>query len=53
MGSRMNTIMQVCFFAISKVLPREQAIEAIRDSIRHSYGKKGEEVVQQEFEGGG
>src|SRR5450631_245634 len=45
MGSRMNTIMQVCFFAISKVLPREQAIEAIRESIRHSYGKKGEEVV--------
>src|SRR5437667_2665625 len=46
MGSRMNTIMQVCFFAISKVLPREEAIEAIRDSIRHTYGKKGEEVVQ-------
>jgi len=46
MGSRMNTIMQVCFFAISKVLPREEAIEAIRDSIRHSYGKKGEEIVQ-------
>jgi pyruvate-ferredoxin/flavodoxin oxidoreductase len=46
MGSRMNTIMQVCFFAISKVLPRDEAIEAIRDSIRHSYGKKGEEVVQ-------
>ena len=46
MGSRMNTIMQVCFFAISKVLPREEAIEAIRESIRHSYGKKGEEVVQ-------
>ena len=46
MGSRMNTIMQVCFFAISKVLPRDEAIEAIRDSIRHTYGKKGEEVVQ-------
>jgi pyruvate-ferredoxin/flavodoxin oxidoreductase len=46
MGSRMNTIMQVCFFAISKVLPRQEAIEAIRESIRHSYGKKGEEVVQ-------
>jgi pyruvate-ferredoxin/flavodoxin oxidoreductase len=46
MGSRMNTIMQVCFFAISKVLPREDAIEAIRESIRHTYGKKGEEVVQ-------
>ncbi len=46
LGSRMNTILQVCFFAISKILPREEAIEAIRDSIRHAYGKKGEEVVQ-------
>src|SRR5438309_9631597 len=46
MGSRMNTIMQVCFFAISKVLPREEAIEAIRQSIRDTYGRKGEEVVQ-------
>ncbi|HTS37026.1 MAG TPA: pyruvate:ferredoxin (flavodoxin) oxidoreductase [Candidatus Solibacter sp.] len=45
MGSRMNVIMQVCFFAISKVLPREEAIEAIRESIRYTYGKKGEEVV--------
>ncbi len=47
MGSRMNTILQTCFFAISKVLPREEAIEAIRDSIRYTYGKKGDEVVQQ------
>jgi pyruvate-ferredoxin/flavodoxin oxidoreductase len=46
MGSRMNVIMQVCFFAISKVLPGEEAIEAIRESIRHTYGRKGEEVVQ-------
>ncbi len=46
MGSRMNTIMQVCFFAISKVLPGEQAIEAIRKSIRYAYGKKGEQVVE-------
>ena len=46
MGSRMNTIMQVCFFAISKVLPGDEAIEAIRQSIRDTYGKKGEEVVQ-------
>jgi pyruvate-ferredoxin/flavodoxin oxidoreductase len=46
MGSRVNTIMQVCFFAISKVLPRDEAIEAIRQSIRDTYGKKGEEVVQ-------
>jgi len=47
MGSRMNTILQTCFFAISKVLPGEQAIEAIRQSIRDTYGKKGDEVVQQ------
>ncbi|HMD15835.1 MAG TPA: pyruvate:ferredoxin (flavodoxin) oxidoreductase [Terriglobales bacterium] len=47
MGSRMNTILQACFFAISKVLPRDQAIEAIRESIRYTYGKKGDEVVQQ------
>lgn len=46
MGSRMNTILQVCFFAISKVLPREEAIEAIRQSIRDTYGRKGEEIVQ-------
>ncbi len=46
MGSRMNTIMQVCFFAISKVLPRDEAIDAIRESIRYTYGRKGEDVVQ-------
>ena len=46
MGARMNTILQVCFFAISQVLPREDAIEAIRKSIRDTYGRKGEEIVQ-------
>jgi pyruvate-ferredoxin/flavodoxin oxidoreductase len=50
MGSRTNTIMQVCFFAISKVLPRDQAIEAIRESIRHTYGRKGEDVVQKNMQ---
>ena len=50
MGSRTNTIMQVCFFAISKVLPRDEAIEAIRESIRHTYGKKGEDVVQKNMQ---
>jgi pyruvate-ferredoxin/flavodoxin oxidoreductase len=50
MGSRMNTIMQVCFFAISKVLPRDEAIEAIRQSIRDTYGRKGEEVVQKNMQ---
>jgi pyruvate-ferredoxin/flavodoxin oxidoreductase len=47
MGMRINTIMQVCFFAISGVLPREQAIEQIKKSIQKTYGKKGEDVVQQ------
>jgi len=47
MGSRMNTILQTCFFAISKILPRDEAIEAIRESIRYTYGRKGDEIVQQ------
>jgi pyruvate-ferredoxin/flavodoxin oxidoreductase len=46
MGQRINTIMQACFFAISGVLPREEAIEKIKDSIRETYGKKGDEVVR-------
>ncbi len=46
MGSRMNTILQVCFFAISKVLPGDEAVEAIRKSIRDTYGRKGEDIVQ-------
>ncbi len=45
MGSRINTIMQTCFFAISGVLPRDEAINQIKESIRKTYGKKGEEVV--------
>lgn len=45
MGRRINTVMQVCFFAISGVLPREKAINAIKDSIVKTYGKKGESVV--------
>jgi len=49
LGVRINTIMQTCFFAISGVLPREEAIEAIKESIRHSYGKRGEEVVKMNF----
>ena len=49
MGQRINTIMQTCFFAISGVLPREEAIEAIKTSIKKTYGKKGEEVVKKNF----
>ena len=50
MGTRTNTIMQTCFFAISGVLPREEAIEKIKKSIQKTYGKKGEEVVRKNFE---
>jgi pyruvate-ferredoxin/flavodoxin oxidoreductase len=49
MGARVNTIMQTCFFAISGVLPREAAIEAIKSSIKKTYGKKGDQIVQQNF----
>ena len=50
MGSRINTIMQTCFFAISGVLPREEAIAKIKYSIQKTYGKKGEEVVQKNYQ---
>ena len=49
MGSRINTIMQTCFFAISGVLPREEAITAIKKAIQDTYGKRGEAVVQKNF----
>ena len=46
MGGRINTIMQTCFFAISGVLPRDEAIEQIKVSIKKTYGRKGDEIVQ-------
>jgi pyruvate-ferredoxin/flavodoxin oxidoreductase len=46
MTGRINTVMQVCFFAISGVLPREEAIAAIKYSIEKTYAKKGEEIVE-------
>ncbi|MBI4876593.1 MAG: pyruvate:ferredoxin (flavodoxin) oxidoreductase [Acidobacteria bacterium] len=49
MGVRINTIMQTCFFAISGVLPREDAIKAIKYSIEKTYGKRGEAVVRKNF----
>ena len=49
MGGRINTIMQTCFFAISNVLPREQAITAIKNAIRKTYGKRGQAVVEKNF----
>ncbi|HSZ16247.1 MAG TPA: pyruvate:ferredoxin (flavodoxin) oxidoreductase [Terracidiphilus sp.] len=49
MGTRINTIMQTCFFAISGVLPRDEAIEQIKKAIKKTYGKRGEAVVQKNF----
>jgi pyruvate-ferredoxin/flavodoxin oxidoreductase len=46
MGGRINTVMQVCFFAVSGVLPKEAAIAQIKRSIEKTYGKKGNEIVQ-------
>nr|VFJ43427.1 MAG: pyruvate-ferredoxin/flavodoxin oxidoreductase [Candidatus Kentron sp. DK]VFJ58736.1 MAG: pyruvate-ferredoxin/flavodoxin oxidoreductase [Candidatus Kentron sp. DK] len=50
MGTRINTIMQTCFFAISGVLPREKAIEKIKNAIKKTYTIKGEDVVRRNFE---
>jgi len=49
MGVRINTIMQTCFFAISGVLPRAEAIAAIKHAIEKTYGKRGEAVVKKNF----
>ena len=49
MGGRINTVMQTCFFAISGVLPREDAIAAIKHSIEKTYGRRGESVVRKNF----
>lgn len=49
MGVRINTIMQTCFFAISGVLPKEEAIAAIKNAIKKTYGKKGSEIVEKNF----
>lgn len=46
LGGRTNTVLQTCFFAISGVLPREQAIAKIKDSITKTYSKKSMEIVE-------
>ncbi|MDR3001320.1 MAG: pyruvate:ferredoxin (flavodoxin) oxidoreductase [Fibromonadaceae bacterium] len=50
MGRRINTIMQTCFFAISGILPKDEAIGHIKDSIQKTYSKKGEDVVKKNWE---
>jgi len=49
MGSRVNTIMQTCFFAISGVLPKDEAIAKIKESIKKTYGAKGDEIVKMNY----
>ncbi len=49
MGSRINTVMQTCFFAISEILPKEKAILLIKDAIKKAYGNKGEEILQSNY----
>jgi len=49
MGFRINTVMQTCFFALANVLPREEAIEKIKEAIRKTYGRRGESVLRRNF----
>ncbi len=49
MAGRINSVMQTCFFAISGVLPRAEAIECIKHSIEKTYKKKGAEVIARNF----
>jgi pyruvate-ferredoxin/flavodoxin oxidoreductase len=49
MGSRINTVMQTCFFAISGILPKDEAIEKIKESIKKTYGNKGDQIVAMNY----
>ena len=49
MGARVNTIMQTCFFAISGILPKDEAIEKIKSTIKKTYGGKGDRIVQMNY----
>jgi len=49
MGVRINTIMQTCFFAISNIFPKDEAISMIKNSIKKTYGAKGDKIVQMNF----
>jgi len=49
MGVRINTIMQTCFFAISKIFPKDEAIQMIKNSIKKTYGAKGDKIVEMNF----
>ncbi len=50
MGQRINTVMQTCFFAISNILPKDEAIAQIKAAIKKTYSKKGDAIVQKNFD---
>ncbi len=50
MGTRINTILQTCFFAISGIIPKEEAIQKIKDAIKKSYAAKGEKMLLKNYE---
>lgn len=49
MGNRINTVMQACFFAIADVVPKEEAINAIKSGIKKTYGKRGDNIIKMNF----
>ncbi|MEJ2501409.1 MAG: pyruvate:ferredoxin (flavodoxin) oxidoreductase, partial [Campylobacterales bacterium] len=49
LGRRINTIMQTCFFHIADVIPADEAVASIKESIEKTYGKKGEPIVRMNF----
>jgi pyruvate-ferredoxin/flavodoxin oxidoreductase len=49
LGNRINTVLQTCFFALTEILPRDEAIQAIKDAIVKTYGKRGETVLTRNF----
>ncbi|HSQ88083.1 pyruvate:ferredoxin (flavodoxin) oxidoreductase [Romboutsia sp.] len=50
LGTRINMIMQSAFFKLAQIIPTEQAVEYLKDSINKAYGKKGEKIVKMNFE---
>ncbi len=49
LGNRVNTVLQPCFLALSGVLPEEEAIAAVKEAIRRTYGKRGELVLERNY----
>ena len=49
LGTRINTVLQTCFFALADIFPIDEAVQAIKDAIVASYGKRGETVLTRNF----